>query len=123
MSCVARSTSSAARARSATTQENHAVSTSEEPSGTSTSPAPDAASTPRPTDACRVEVEIRKGHKAIPKRLWINGVEIPNVVSVIASYKALDMRRVTIELAPTDFIEIDPESEQSSADGDTVQGP
>lgn len=106
-------------APSETTPENPAPSTSEAPSGTSTEVAPGAGST-RPRTECRVEVEIKRGAKAIPRRLRINGFEIPNVVGVVASYKPFDARRVTIELMPTDFTEVDPESEQSSAGGGTV---
>jgi hypothetical protein len=88
------------------------MNTSEDPSGTSTDPAPAAASTRQPTP-CRVEVLIRKGVKAMPKGLRINGFDIPGVISVTPTYKVGDMRRVFIELAPTDFIEVDVESEQT----------
>jgi hypothetical protein len=97
------------------------MSTSADPSGTSTEPATDAASTRRST--CRVEVLIRKGQKAVPKGLRINGFEIPGVVAVYPEYKVMAPRRVWVELVPTDFIEVDTESEQTSAEAGTVQSP
>ena len=98
------------------------MSTTEAPSGTSTDPASSAGST-RPRTECRVEVEIRKGAKAIPKGVRINGFSIPNVVGVYAAYRPVDARRVTIELMPTDFVEIDPESEQTGSTSGTVEDP
>lgn len=83
------------------------MSTSEDPSGTSTGPAPDPGVASTPPFTCKVEVEIAKGKKAIAKRVWINGVEIHTVTSVVVSYAPIDTRRVTITLMPTDFSERD----------------
>jgi hypothetical protein len=60
------------------------------------------------TPQCLVEVEVAQGVKSrgLPGRVWINKVEIPNVHSVEAEYRASDVRKVTITLLATAFVEL-----------------
>lgn len=59
------------------------------------------------TDECRVELKVRKGQRSSTKGLRINGHEIPGVTDVYALWRQGDARRISIDLLPTDVIEVD----------------
>jgi hypothetical protein len=56
---------------------------------------------------CKVEMKVTKGSKSIARGVRVNGCELPGVADVIVTYTPRDVRRVTIELLPTDVIEVD----------------
>jgi len=56
---------------------------------------------------CKVELKIKKGAVSIAQGIRINGFEIPGVTDVNVRYSPLDARRITLDILPSDIIEID----------------
>ena len=55
----------------------------------------------------KVELRVKKGAVAVGRGIRINGFEIPHVSRISVDYNPQDARRVTLEILPTDIIEVD----------------
>ena len=73
----------------------------------------------------KVELRVKKGIASIARGIRINGFEIPGVTRVSVDYNPNDVRRISLEIVPTDVIEIDdndwdPQPEKESGGMDDI---